>query len=44
MNKLIDDGVDGLITDYPNRLRTWLGERGYTLPKQYPPGGSEPVA
>jgi glycerophosphoryl diester phosphodiesterase len=40
VNKLIDDGVDGLITDYPNRLRTWLGERGYTLPKQYPPGSA----
>lgn len=22
MNKLIDDGVDGIITDYPDRLRT----------------------
>ncbi len=43
VNKLIDDGVDGLITDYPNRLRTWLAERGYTLPKQYPPG-SAPAA
>ncbi|NUU22335.1 MAG: glycerophosphodiester phosphodiesterase [Streptomycetaceae bacterium] len=36
MEKLIDDGVDGLITDYPDRLRTLLAERGYKLPKAYP--------
>ncbi|MFI9810779.1 glycerophosphodiester phosphodiesterase [Saccharothrix variisporea] len=35
MNKLIDDGVDGLITDYPDRLRTVLAERGFKLPKPY---------
>jgi glycerophosphoryl diester phosphodiesterase len=35
MNKLIDDGVDGLITDYPDRLRTVLASRGFQLPKQY---------
>ena len=35
MNKLIDDGVDGLITDYPDRLRTVLAERGYALPRAY---------
>jgi glycerophosphoryl diester phosphodiesterase len=35
MNKLIDDGVDGLITDYPDRLRTVLASRGFKLPKQY---------
>ncbi|HEY3715547.1 MAG TPA: glycerophosphodiester phosphodiesterase family protein [Jatrophihabitantaceae bacterium] len=35
VNKLIDDGVDGIITDYPDRLRTWIGERGFALPKQY---------
>ena len=35
MNKLIDDGVDGLITDYPDRLRSVLADRGFTLPKQY---------
>jgi glycerophosphoryl diester phosphodiesterase len=34
-NKLIDDGVDGLITDYPDRLRTILAERGFRLPRQY---------
>ncbi|GGL15661.1 putative glycerophosphoryl diester phosphodiesterase precursor (GlpQ) [Sphaerisporangium melleum] len=35
MNKLIDDGVDGLITDYPDRLRGVLATRGFKLPKQY---------
>ncbi|GIE85998.1 glycerophosphodiester phosphodiesterase family protein [Actinoplanes regularis] len=35
MNKLIDDGVDGLITDYPDRLRTVLAGRGFALPKPH---------
>ncbi|MDX6350871.1 MAG: glycerophosphoryl diester phosphodiesterase [Streptomyces sp.] len=35
INKLIDDGVDGLITDYPDRLRTILAERGFELPRPY---------
>ncbi|GAA0438129.1 putative glycerophosphoryl diester phosphodiesterase precursor (GlpQ) [Acrocarpospora corrugata] len=35
MNKLIDDGIDGLITDYPDRLRGVLAGRGYKLPKRY---------
>jgi glycerophosphoryl diester phosphodiesterase len=35
VNKLIDDGVDGLITDYPDRLRTILAERGFELPRRY---------
>jgi glycerophosphoryl diester phosphodiesterase len=35
MNKLIDDGVDGIITDYPDRLRTVLAQRGYKLPRGY---------
>ncbi|MBB5958801.1 glycerophosphoryl diester phosphodiesterase [Saccharothrix tamanrassetensis] len=35
MHKLVDDGVDGIITDYPDRLRTVLAERGFKLPKQY---------
>ncbi|MFG1922654.1 glycerophosphodiester phosphodiesterase family protein [Cryptosporangium sp. NPDC048952] len=35
MNSLIDAGVDGLITDYPDRLRTVLAERGYRLPRAY---------
>lgn len=35
MNKLIDDGVDGIITDYPNRLREVMAERGFALPRPY---------
>lgn len=35
MAKLIDDGVDGIITDYPDRLRTLLAQRGYRLPRAY---------
>ena len=35
MNKLIDDGVDGLITDYPDRARTVLADRGFRLPCRY---------
>jgi glycerophosphoryl diester phosphodiesterase len=37
MAKLLDDGVDGLITDYPDRLRTLLAARGYQLPRAYRP-------
>lgn len=36
MHKLIDDGVDGIITDYPDRLRAVMAERGFKLPKKYP--------
>jgi glycerophosphoryl diester phosphodiesterase len=35
MNKLIDDGVDGMITDYPDRLREVLADRGFALPPAY---------
>ncbi|KZE64427.1 glycerophosphodiester phosphodiesterase [Fictibacillus phosphorivorans] len=35
MNKLVNDGVDGIITDYPDRLREVMGEHGFKLPKQY---------
>jgi len=35
MEKLIDDGVDGIITDYPDRLRNVMAARGYRLPKAY---------
>lgn len=35
MQKLIDDGVDGLITDYPDRLRALLAADGFRLPKAY---------
>jgi hypothetical protein len=37
MAKLIDDGVDGMITDYPDRLRALLAERGFALPRCYAP-------
>lgn len=33
MESLIDAGVDGLITDYPDRLRDLLADRGYKLPR-----------
>ena len=36
MHTLIDLGVDGIITDYPTRLRAVLGERGLSLPTAYP--------
>ena len=32
MDKLLDWGVDGLITDYPDRLRTVMARRGLPLP------------
>ncbi|WP_346540096.1 glycerophosphodiester phosphodiesterase family protein [Micromonospora sp. DPT] len=35
MAKLLDDGVDGLITDYPDRLRDLLASRGRQLPAAY---------
>jgi glycerophosphoryl diester phosphodiesterase len=35
MHKLMDDGVDGIITDYPDRLRAVMAERGLKLPKKY---------
>ncbi|GAA1035715.1 hypothetical protein GCM10009557_44440 [Virgisporangium ochraceum] len=35
MSKLIDDGVDGIITDYPDRLRTVAAAKGFTLPRGY---------
>ena len=33
MKRLMDWGVDGLITDYPDRLREVMAERGMTLPR-----------
>ncbi|ANN14320.1 glycerophosphodiester phosphodiesterase [Amycolatopsis orientalis] len=36
MHKLIDDGVDGIITDYPDRLREVAADHGFKLPKAYP--------
>ncbi len=35
MARLMDMGVDGIITDYPTRLRTLMEERGLKLPKAY---------
>ncbi|GAA1359830.1 glycerophosphodiester phosphodiesterase family protein [Catellatospora chokoriensis] len=32
---LMDMGVDGIITDYPNRVRELMAERGMKLPKAY---------
>jgi glycerophosphoryl diester phosphodiesterase len=36
MRKLVDDGVDGIITDYPDRLRAVLAERRMQLPRPHP--------
>ncbi|MCO4236920.1 glycerophosphodiester phosphodiesterase [Pseudarthrobacter sp. MDT3-28] len=35
MERLMALGVDGIITDYPTRLRTLMEERGLKLPKAY---------
>ncbi len=35
MERLIDIGVDGLITDRPDLLRDVLAERGFRLPRSY---------
>ncbi|MQA07922.1 MAG: glycerophosphodiester phosphodiesterase [Pseudonocardiaceae bacterium] len=35
MRHFIDIGVDGLITDYPDRLREVLADRGMPLPRPY---------
>ena len=32
MHRLIDWGVDGIITDYPDRLREVMARRGMALP------------
>lgn len=37
MEYLMDLGVDGIITDYPNVLRDLMAERGLALPRQYGP-------
>lgn len=45
MNKLIDDGVDGLITDYPDRLRDVLASRDLAVPPAVvPPRQARPLA
>ena len=38
MQSLIDIGVDGLITDYPDRLRDVMADNGFKLPKAYARG------
>jgi glycerophosphoryl diester phosphodiesterase len=42
---LMDAGIDGLITDYPDRLREVMAERSLKLPKAYSlePGASAPA-
>ncbi|MBT2519734.1 glycerophosphodiester phosphodiesterase family protein [Arthrobacter sp. ISL-28] len=35
MEAMMDLGVDGIITDYPTRLRSLMEERGMKLPKAY---------
>jgi glycerophosphoryl diester phosphodiesterase len=35
MSALIDLGVDGIITDYPDRLREVLSDKSMKLPHQY---------
>jgi glycerophosphoryl diester phosphodiesterase len=37
MEALMDMGVDGVITDYPNRVRQIMAERGMPLPRAYRP-------
>ncbi|MEU9446210.1 glycerophosphodiester phosphodiesterase family protein [Streptomyces sp. NPDC048304] len=36
---LMDMGVDGVITDYPNRVRQIMADRGLPLPRSYAPHG-----
>jgi glycerophosphoryl diester phosphodiesterase len=37
IESLMDIGVDGIITDLPDQLRTIMAERGYALPRAYRP-------
>lgn len=37
MERIIDWGVDGIITDYPNRLREVMAEKGIALPRGVSP-------
>jgi glycerophosphoryl diester phosphodiesterase len=36
MNAQIDAGADGIITDYPTRLREVMADRGMPLPTPVP--------
>ncbi len=40
MASLIELGVDGIITDYPDRLRAVMEVRGMTLPPRFPADGA----
>ena len=45
MESLIDAGIDGLITDYPDRLRAIMAARRFELPQGYrAPRGRDCVA
>jgi glycerophosphoryl diester phosphodiesterase len=45
MESLIEAGVDGIITNYPDRLRDVAADYGYKLPRSYrEPKGSDCVA
>lgn len=45
MSSLMDAGVDGIITNYPDRLRAPMAERGLKLPKpQYEPPNRDCLA
>lgn len=44
MRSLIDKEVDGIITNYPVRLRSVLGEYGLKLPRSYQAPAVEPLA
>ncbi len=35
MARLLDDGVDGIVTDYPDRLRVVLADKGRPLPQPF---------
>jgi hypothetical protein len=35
MNRLIDIGGDGIITNYPDRLRDLIETRSYPLPRRF---------
>ncbi|WP_040811896.1 glycerophosphodiester phosphodiesterase [Nocardia concava] len=35
IGQILDQGVDGLITDYPNRAREVMQDKGYPLPKSF---------
>lgn len=44
MQSLIDKGVDGIITNYPDRLRAVAGAAGFRLPRRYDVPPARPLA